>query len=169
MLSPERFPLRPEALAAPSSGIVEVFDYGRNRPGLLPLWVGEGDRATPSFIIEAASRSLAAGETFYTHQAGIPPLREAIAAYLTRISGQKVGAERIFVTNGGMHALQIAVRMTSWDCATPQLTATISVAIPASFNRVASSIAISSNGFIDILTLAISTSDWSGLTRTFTV
>ncbi|MFM8751550.1 pyridoxal phosphate-dependent aminotransferase [Rhabdaerophilum sp.] len=113
MLSPERFPLRPEALAAPSSGIVEVFDYGRNRPGLLPLWVGEGDRATPSFIIEAASRSLAAGETFYTHQAGIPPLREAIAAYLTRISGQKVGAERIFVTNGGMHALQIAVRMTA--------------------------------------------------------
>ncbi len=107
----DRFSLRPEALAAPSSGIVEVFDYGRNRPGLMPLWVGEGDRPTPRFIIEAAEKSLADGETFYTHQAGIPPLREAIAAYLTRSSGHKVGPERIFVTGGGMHALQIAVRM----------------------------------------------------------
>ncbi len=107
------FPLRPEALAAPSSGIVEVFDYGRNRPGLLPLWVGEGDRSTPSFIAEAAQKSLADGETFYTHQAGIPPLREAIAAFLTRSSGHRVGPERIFVTSGGMHALQIAVRMTA--------------------------------------------------------
>lgn len=111
MISADLFPLRPEALAAPSSGIVEVFDYGRNKPGLLPLWVGEGDRPTPSFIAEAAQKSLADGETFYTHQAGIPPLREAIAAYLSRMSGHKVGSERIFVTNGGMHALQIAVRM----------------------------------------------------------
>ncbi|MGL5445999.1 MAG: pyridoxal phosphate-dependent aminotransferase [Rhabdaerophilum sp.] len=103
--------LRPEALAAPSSGIVEVFDYGRTRDGLLPLWVGEGDRATPDFIRDAASRSLAEGETFYTYQAGIPPLREAIASYLARFYKTPVAPERIFVTNGGMHALQIAVRL----------------------------------------------------------
>ncbi|HRE20410.1 MAG TPA: aspartate aminotransferase, partial [Rhabdaerophilum sp.] len=79
----DHFSIRPNALAAPSSGIVEVFDYGRNKPGLLPLWVGEGDRPTPAFIAEAARKSLAEGETFYTYQAGIPSLREAIAAYLT--------------------------------------------------------------------------------------
>ncbi|MEQ8700268.1 MAG: aspartate aminotransferase, partial [Bauldia litoralis] len=47
--------LRPEARGAPESGIVEVFDYGRNRPGLIPLWVGEGDLPTPPFIADAAA------------------------------------------------------------------------------------------------------------------
>jgi hypothetical protein len=42
------------ARAIEPSGIVEVFDYGRDRQGLIPLWVGEGDRPTPAFIIEAA-------------------------------------------------------------------------------------------------------------------
>ena len=56
--------LRAEAGAAPESGIVEVMKYGRGREGLIPLWAGEGDLATPPFIIEAATRSLAAGETF---------------------------------------------------------------------------------------------------------
>ncbi len=44
-----------------------------------------------------------------------------------------------------------------------------SVATPFSFNRTASSTAISSKGFIDILTLAVSTPDPSGLTRTLTL
>lgn len=113
MISPFLKDLRPEALAAPSSGIVEVFDYGRARPGLLPLWVGEGDRPTPEFVRQAAELSLEQGETFYTYQAGIPPLREAIAAYLSRLYAAPVSPERIFVTNGGMHALQIAVRLVA--------------------------------------------------------
>ena len=107
------FPIRLNASAAPSSGIVEVFDYGRNKPGLLPLWVGEGDLPTPSFIAEAASRSLAAGETFYTYQGGIPSLRETIAGYLTQLYAQPIASERIFVTAGGMHALQLAVTMVA--------------------------------------------------------
>lgn len=112
--------LRPEALGAPESGIVEVFNYGRGRQGLIPLWVGEGDTATPAFICEAMTRSLAAGETFYTHQRGIPELREAIARYMTRVYGSPhagsaipFAADRFFATTGGMHALQIAVRMVA--------------------------------------------------------
>ena len=108
-----RFMIRPNALAAPSSGIVEVFDYGRNKPGLMPLWVGEGDLPTPTFIAEAASRSLAGGETFYTYQAGIPSFREAIARYLSEMYGRDIAPGRIFVTNGGMHALQIATTLTA--------------------------------------------------------
>ena len=73
------------------SGIVEVFDYGRGRQGLIPLWVGEGDLPTPAFISEAAKASLDRGETFYTAQAGIPDLREAIAAYMTRVYGAAPG------------------------------------------------------------------------------
>ena len=61
-----------------------------------------------------------------------------------------------------------AVRIVSAACAGPIETATISVALPASLSRTASSTAISSNGFIDILTLASSTPEPSALTRTFT-
>ena len=66
-----------------TSGIVEVFNYGRGRQGLIPLWVGEGDLPTPPFISEAAKTSLDRGETFYTWQNGVPELRDAIAAYMT--------------------------------------------------------------------------------------
>src|ERR1700694_1550555 len=71
--------LRPQAGAPPARGLVEVVRCGRGREGLIPLGAGEGDLAPPPFIVEAATRSLAAGETFYTHQRGIPELREALA------------------------------------------------------------------------------------------
>jgi len=103
--------LRPEAREAPESGIVEVMNYGRLREGLIPLWVGEGDLPTPAFIREAAARSLAAGETFYTWQRGIPELREALARYHERLYGQPFSPERCFVTGSGMQSLQIVVRM----------------------------------------------------------
>jgi aspartate/methionine/tyrosine aminotransferase len=109
--TPSLLSLRPEAEQAPTSGIVEVFNYGRNRPGLIPLWVGEGDMPTPAFICEAATRSLAAGETFYTYQRGIPELRQAIARYIAQVYGQPADPERFFVTSGGMPALMMAVRM----------------------------------------------------------
>jgi aspartate/methionine/tyrosine aminotransferase len=113
VLTPSVFPLRPEAENAPASGIVEAMTYGRGRPGLIPLWAGEGDMATPSFICEAAARSLAAGETFYTWQRGIPELREALARYHERLYGTAFSPDRFSVTVGGMHAAQIAVRMAA--------------------------------------------------------
>src|SRR5437879_671225 len=96
--------LRREAAAAPESGIVEAMNYGRDRPGMIPLWAGEGDLATPAFICEAATRALAAGETFYTWQRGIPPLREALARYHTTLYGRPFSPERSSVTGSGMHA-----------------------------------------------------------------
>lgn len=109
--------LRTEASAAPPSGIVEVFHYGGSREGIIPLWVGEGDLPTPNFIHEAATRSFAAGETFYTNQRGLPELRERIAAYLARVYAPQspmnglYSPDRFSVTIGGMHALQIALRL----------------------------------------------------------
>lgn len=107
-----------EGLAPADSGIVEVFNYGRGRQGLIPLWVGEGDQPTPDHIRAAAARSLAAGETFYTHQRGLPELREAIARYMTLVyqgpfadKASPFTADRFFVSTGGMHALQMAVRL----------------------------------------------------------
>jgi aspartate/methionine/tyrosine aminotransferase len=111
--------VRAEARAAPPSGIVEVFHYGRDREGIIPLWVGEGDLATPAFIHEAATRSFAAGETFYTNQRGLPELRDAIARYLSQLYSPNsplnglYAPERFSVTIGGMHALQIALRLVA--------------------------------------------------------
>ena len=109
--------LRAEAVGIPESGIVAVMNAGRNRQGLIPLWVGEGDQPTPDFICNAAKQALDQGETFYTYQRGIPELRSAIAAYMTRVYGplfgQPYAPERFFVTIGGMHALQIAIRIVA--------------------------------------------------------
>ncbi len=75
---------------APESGIVELVNYARDRDGLIPLWVGEGDLPTPAFIRDAADeRRSGAGETFYTWQRGIPELREALSRYYTRHFGQR--------------------------------------------------------------------------------
>jgi len=101
--------LRAEALAAPESGIVAVMNHGRGREGLIPLWAGEGDLPTPAFIADAASRALAAGETFYTWQKGIVELRQALARYYGRHFGRAFDHEEFIVTGSGMHAIQLAL------------------------------------------------------------
>lgn len=101
--------LREGARRAPESGIVAVVNHGRTKPGLIPLWAGEGDRPTPDFISRAAIASLEAGETFYTYQRGIPELREALARYHTRHFGQDFAPEEFIVTGSGMHAIQLAI------------------------------------------------------------
>ena len=101
--------LRTEARAAPESGIVAVVNHGRLREGLIPLWAGEGDLPTPSFISDAAARGLANGETFYTWQKGIPQLRQALARYYGRHFGKHLAEEEFIVTASGMHAIQLAI------------------------------------------------------------
>ena len=105
--------LRAQAREAPASGIVEIMDYGRRRGGVTPLWAGEGDMPTPPFIVEEAGRALAAGETFYTWQRGIPPLREALARYHATLYGRAFSMEEFFITGSGMQAIQIALAMTA--------------------------------------------------------
>jgi aspartate/methionine/tyrosine aminotransferase len=105
--------LRLEARLAPVSGIEAVMNYGRSRPGLIPLWAGEGDLPTPAFINAAAMRGLADGETFYTWQAGIPELRQALARYHRRHFGQEFSAEEFLVTIGGMQAITLALQATT--------------------------------------------------------
>src|SRR6516225_1763813 len=102
--------IRPAMRDVATSGMVEVCNYGRGRQGLIPLRVAEGYLATPPFISEAAKASLDRGETFYTTQRGVPELRAAIAAYMTRVYGEAPGGgafspENFFVTIGGMHAI----------------------------------------------------------------
>ncbi|MBZ7920351.1 pyridoxal phosphate-dependent aminotransferase [Ensifer adhaerens] len=101
--------ISPRALAAPESGIVEVVNYARGRDGLIPLWVGEGDLPTPAFISDAAREALVAGETFYTWQRGIPPLREALARYYQRRFQKSLSPENFYVVGSGMQAIKLSI------------------------------------------------------------
>ena len=105
--------LRHGARLSPESGIVEVANHGRGKPGIIPLWVGEGDQPTPEFIRQAATDALQGGETFYTWQRGIPDLREALARYHSRHFGRSFDASEFLVTGGGMHAILLALQATT--------------------------------------------------------
>jgi aspartate aminotransferase len=74
----------------------EVIDFG----------VGEPDFSTPPHIVEAARAACAnPGYHKYTPVAGLPALREAIAAKTLRDSGLPVSPAHVLVTNGGKGAV----------------------------------------------------------------
>lgn len=89
-----------------ASCIREVANAGMGRSGILPFWFGEPDEVTPAFIRQAATDALDAGETFYVQNLGLPALRTAIAAYVTRLH-RPVAADNIVVTSSGMAALAL--------------------------------------------------------------
>ena len=91
-----------------ASQIREVANVGMGDTDILPFWFGEPDQVTPAYIRDAAVASLHAGETFYTQNFGIPELREAIAAYVSRWH-RSVAAADIAVTASGMSALMLSV------------------------------------------------------------
>src|SRR5262249_40510394 len=91
------------------SQIRAVANAGMGDPGVLAFWFGEPDTVTPAFIRNAASASLARGETFYTQNLGMPALREAIAAYVSGVHAP-LSPEQVAVTNSGMSALMVTVQ-----------------------------------------------------------
>ena len=99
--------IRADIEAMADSPILEVWRMGFAVPGVIGLWAGEPDLATPRFICDAATEALNAGQTFYTHNRGIPELRQAIAHYLKRLYGVSIADNRIAVTSAGMNAVQI--------------------------------------------------------------
>lgn len=95
-----------------SSQIREVANAGFGVPDVLPFWFGESDRATPPFIREAAAEALGRGDTFYTHNLGIAPLREVLARYVSGLHGA-TSAENIAVTSAGVNALMLAAQLVT--------------------------------------------------------
>jgi aspartate aminotransferase len=65
------------------------------------LEIGEPDFPTPAHIIEAAKQALDQGWTHYGPTQGLPELREAIAAHVSRTRGIAVGAQHVSVVPGG--------------------------------------------------------------------
>ena len=105
--------MRQTVLNLEESMIRQVANAGMGRADVLKFWFGESDEATPAFIRNAAMASLEQGETFYTHNLGLPELREAIAGYSAALrcpGAAPIGANRIAVTSGGVNALMLAVQ-----------------------------------------------------------
>ena len=99
---------RPAVRALMASQIREVANAGLGEEGILPFWFGEPDEVTPAFICDAAAQSLARGETFYSQNFGIPELRHAIGAYVSRLH-RPTSAGHVAVTASGMSALMLTV------------------------------------------------------------
>ena len=72
---------------------------------LVNLSAGEPDFDTPDHIKEAAIKAIREGFTRYTPVAGIPELREAVAAQIKKDYGLDYQAEEVIITCGAKQAL----------------------------------------------------------------
>ena len=102
--------MRPAIDALPASRIREVANAGLGRKDVLAFWFGESDDVTPEPIRAAAAKALAEGETFYSHNLGLPELRADIARYASALHGP-IAADRVVVTSSGVTALMLAMQM----------------------------------------------------------
>ena len=96
--------------ALTASRIRELYNEGIGRKDVLAFWVGEPDEPTPQFIRQAGMDSIARGEVFYTHNLGIPDLREALARYISHLH-TGIDPEEVAVTSAGVNALMIASQL----------------------------------------------------------
>ncbi len=76
---------------------------------IIHLEIGEPDFDTAEHIVEAGCRALRSGETHYTPTAGIPELREAIAADVAESRGIDVDPAQVVVTPGGKPIMFFAI------------------------------------------------------------
>ncbi|HEX4063376.1 MAG TPA: pyridoxal phosphate-dependent aminotransferase [Streptosporangiaceae bacterium] len=67
---------------------------------VIHLEIGEPDFPTPDHIVEAAVEGLRAGKTHYVPAPGVPPLREAVAAFLERTGRMRATPNQVIVTPG---------------------------------------------------------------------
>jgi aspartate aminotransferase len=77
----------------------------QGRP-IISYAAGEPDFQTPAHIVDAALAAVKDPKNYrYTPAAGLPELREAVAAKTKRDSGLAVEASQVIITNGGKQAV----------------------------------------------------------------
>lgn len=73
------------------------------------LEIGEPDFDTPKHIREAAKKALDEGYTHYGPSAGLPELRDAVAAYAGRLRGYQIDPDQVVITPGGKPVMAFAI------------------------------------------------------------
>ena len=86
------------------SMIRQVFD--RARPGSINLGLGEPDLPTPDVIRREAARVVLEEQNGYTTHAGLPRLRERVAADYPHL---QLAPEQVVITAGSQEALYLAL------------------------------------------------------------
>ncbi len=102
--------MRPELSAVVESPLVQIATAAEAMPGSIKLCYGESDMPTADFICRAADEAARAGHTFYTHTAGAPELREAIAVKIRELQGVSYRPSEVMATVGGTMAIHVALR-----------------------------------------------------------
>ena len=105
---PKRTSARLAAIAESATLAVDAKAKALKAQGLnvIGFGAGEPDFPTPANIVEAAVAACRDPKFHrYTPAAGLPELREAIAAKTLRDGGVTVAADQVLVTNGGKHAV----------------------------------------------------------------
>jgi len=105
------FALREKSKNLLGSLIREVSKDAMEKPGLIPLWFGEGIRTAPPAVVAAAHQAIDEGYQYYASSLGRQELRAAIAKYVSRLRGIAIDAERICVTASGNSAIQMAMQL----------------------------------------------------------
>jgi len=94
-------------------GALSVFARAKELEGqgrsIIHLELGEPDFHPGKSVIDSASRALAEGKDRYCNVAGLPALREEIAAYLQRTRGLRVSPANIVLAPGCKIALFLAM------------------------------------------------------------
>ena len=92
------------------SGIRKFFDIAATMKDVISLGIGEPDFTTPKPILEAGVRSLRAGETHYTSNAGKLELRQAVSDHLMKLYGVNYDpVKEILITVGVSEALYLVM------------------------------------------------------------
>lgn len=103
--------INPVVRDMPPSGIRKFFDLASEMKDCISLGVGEPDFVTPWYIRDSAIKSIIAGKTQYTSNAGLLELREMIARYLNeRFFLSYEPKSEIIVTVGASEAIDMALR-----------------------------------------------------------
>jgi aminotransferase len=106
----ERQLLSKRVVSLKPSGIRKFFDIAATMKDVISLGVGEPDFTTPKPILEAGIRSLQAGETHYTSNAGKLELRQAVADQVKRLYNVQYDPEQeILMTVGVSEALYLVM------------------------------------------------------------
>ncbi len=93
------------------SGIRKFFDIAAEMEDVISLSVGEPDFPTPWHIRQEGIGTLEKGRTWYSPNAGLLALRQAIAGYVQRHNGVTYDPKtEILVTVGGSEAIDLCFR-----------------------------------------------------------
>lgn len=106
-----RNPLSDKVIKMKPSGIRKFFDIVSEMPDAISLGVGEPDFDTPWNVREEGIYSLEKGRTFYTSNAGLLELRQAICEYMDRRFHVAYNPKKeVLLTVGGSEGIDVALR-----------------------------------------------------------